>query len=85
MARLRRLALERLMRYYRFLCELTAKRPVRTVTSAQIAEALDIDPTQVRKDFAAVGLQGMGRVGFEVCEACRAIRVSLGFDQRHEA
>jgi len=85
LARLRRLALERLMRYYRFLCELTAKRPVRTVTSAQIAEALDIDPTQVRKDFAAVGLQGMGRVGFEVCEACRAIRVSLGFDQRHEA
>jgi len=73
------------MRYYRFLSGLTAKRPVQTVTSAQIAEALDIDPTQVRKDFAAIGLQGMGRVGFEVCEICRAIRIVLGFDQEYEA
>ncbi len=29
-----------------------------TVTSAQIAEALDIDPTQVRKDFSAIGSGG---------------------------
>ena len=85
MARLKRLVLERLMRYYRFLYESTAKKPLQTVTSAQIAEALDIDPTQVRKDFGAIGLQGMGRVGFDVCEACRAIRVALGFDQRYEA
>ena len=85
MARLRRLVLERLMRYYRFLSEITARGPARAVTSAQIAEALDIDPTQVRKDFAAIGLQGMGRVGYEVCEACRAIRVALGFDQQYEA
>jgi redox-sensing transcriptional repressor len=55
------------------------------VTSAQIAEALDIDATQVRKDFSAIGLLGIGRVGFDVCEVCRAIRIHLGFDQRHEA
>ena len=85
MARLRRLVLERLMRYYRFLSELTARKPVRTVTSAQIAAALDIDPTQVRKDFGTIGLQGLGRVGFEVCEVCRAIRVVLGFDRDYEA
>lgn len=84
MTRLRRLVLERLMRYYRFLSELTAKKPVQTVTSAQIAEALDIDPTQVRKDFAAIGLLGMGRVGFDVCEICRAIRMELGFDRSYE-
>jgi redox-sensing transcriptional repressor len=85
LARLGRLALERLMRYYRFLSGLTAGKQVHTVTSAQIAEALDIDPTQVRKDFAAIGLQGMGRVGFEVCEVCRAIRLVVGFDQKYEA
>lgn len=86
MARLRRLVLERLMRYYRFLSERRArKHPADTITSAQIAEALDIDATQVRKDFGAIGLLGMGRVGFEVCEVCRAIRVELGFDQAHEA
>jgi len=73
------------MRSYRFLAEYTARKPMQTVTSAQIAEALDIDPTQVRKDFSAIGLQGMGRVGFDVCEVCRAIRVVLGFDQKYEA
>ena len=85
MAHLRRLVLERLMRYYRFLSELTARKSVPAITSAQVAEALDIDPTQVRKDFGAIGLQGMGHVGFDVCEVCRAIRVVLGFDQKYEA
>lgn len=56
-----------------------------TVTSGQIAEALDIDPTQVRKDFSAIGLIGTGRVGFDVCEVCRAIRRALGFNVRHDA
>lgn len=85
MARLRRLVLERLMRYYRFVSGLTADKPVQTVTSAQIAGALDIDPTQVRKDFGAIELLGMGHVGFDVCEVCRTIRVALGFDQQYEA
>lgn len=72
------------MGYYRFLSELTARKRVNTVTSAQISEALDIDATQVRKDLSAIGLQGMGRVGFDTCEVCRAIRVTLGFDQQFE-
>ncbi len=73
------------MRYYRFLSEITARGPAQAVTSAQIAAALDVDPTQVRKDFGAIGLRGMGRVGYEVRETCRAIRVVLGFDQQYEA
>lgn len=85
MERLARPVLERLMREYRFLTESSARKSVHTITSAEIAEALDVDPTQVRKDFAAVGLLGMGHVGFDVCEVCRAIRVSLGFDRRYEA
>lgn len=85
MARLRRVVLERLMRYYRWLTESSFKKPLKTVTSAQIAEALDVDPTQVRKDFGAIGLLGMGRVGFEVCEVCRGIRQVLGFDHTYDA
>jgi redox-sensing transcriptional repressor len=85
LAHLGRLALERLIRYHRFLVELTTRAPVATVTSAQIAEALDIDPTQVRKDLGAIGLQGMGRVGFDVCGVCHAIRNVLGFDQKYDA
>jgi redox-sensing transcriptional repressor len=73
------------MRYYRWLTESSFKKPLKTVTSAQIAEALDVDPTQVRKDFGAIGLLGMGRVGFEVCEVCRGIRQVLGFDQTYDA
>lgn len=73
------------MWYYRLLSESPAMKPAQTVTSAQIAEVLDIDATQVRKDFGAIGLMGMGRVGFDVCEVCRAIRVVLGFDQQYEA
>jgi len=82
--RLRRVVLERLMRYYRWLSE-PKRKPLKTITSAQIAEALDIDATQVRKDFGAIGLLGMGRVGFEVCEVCRGIRYVLGFDQTYDA
>jgi redox-sensing transcriptional repressor len=73
------------MRYYRWLTESSFRKPLKTVTSAQIAEALDVDPTQVRKDFGAIGLLGMGRVGFEVCEVCRGIRHVLGFDRTYEA
>jgi len=83
--RLSKRVLERLMRSYRFLSELTAKEPVNTVTSTKIAEALDVNPTQVRKDFGAIGLQGMGHVGFDTCEVCRAIRIVLGFDKTYEA
>jgi redox-sensing transcriptional repressor len=73
------------MRYYRYLVSVPEVRGAKTVTSAQIATALDIDPTQVRKDFGAIGLLGMGRVGFDVCEVCTAIRRALGFDERLEA
>ena len=73
------------MRYYRFLSDANVKREGPAVTSAQIASALDIDPTQVRKDLGSVGIVGMGRVGFETCEVCRSIRAALGFDQHTDA
>lgn len=85
MPRLKRLVLHRLMAYYRLLHNWTAKDSVRTVTSAKIGEALDIDPTQVRKDLAGIGVVGMGRVGFDMCEICRSIRHELGFDREYEA
>ena len=73
------------MRYYRLLSDSNSKRKGPTVTSAEIAEALDIDPTQVRKDLGSIGIVGMGRVGFETCEVCRSIRAALGFDQETDA
>ena len=82
---LRPVVLERLIQYYRYLFGLTDRKSVSTITSAQLGVALDIDPTQVRKDFGAIGLVGISRVGYEVCEVCRAIRLVFGFDQPYQA
>jgi len=82
---LRPVVLERLIRYHRYLSELTARSSLHAITSAQLGAALDIDPTQVRKDFGAMGLTGISRVGYEVCEVCRAIRVVFAFDHPHSA
>ncbi len=82
---LRRVVLERLIRYYRYLSELTGRKAAQTITSAQLGAALDIDPTQVRKDFGAIGLMGISRVGYDVCEVCRAIRLLFGFDRPYSA
>ncbi len=79
--RLRRVVLERLIRYYRYLAELYARQPLDTITSAKLGAALDVDASQVRKDFGAVGLSGVSRVGYQVCEVCRTIRTALGFDR----
>lgn len=83
--RLRRVVLERLIRYYRYLAELTARRSVDTITSAQLGRILDVDPSQVRKDFAAIGLSGVSRVGYDVCEVCRTIRLAVGFNHNYSA
>jgi len=80
-----RLVLERLMRYHRFLAETRARKAPPTVTSAEIAKALDIDPTQVRKDLGAIGLRGTGRVGFDAGDVVHRIREYLAFDRTHLA
>ncbi len=85
MARFGRVVLDRLIRYYRYLAELTARESVDTITSAQLGEALDVDPSQVRKDFGSVGLVGMSHIGYDTCEACRAIRTMVGFDRPYAA
>jgi redox-sensing transcriptional repressor len=82
---LRRVVLDRLIRYYRYLAELTARESVETITSAQLGAALDVDPSQVRKDFGTVGLVGMSHIGYDTCEACRAIRTTVGFDRPYGA
>jgi redox-sensing transcriptional repressor len=82
---LRPVVLERLIRYYRYLSETTARKSFDTITSAKLGAVLGIDPTQVRKDFGAIGLMGISRVGYEVCEVCRAIRLVFGFDQPYPA
>lgn len=80
-----KLVLERLMRYHRFLTEARGRKASPTVTSAEIAAALDIDATQVRKDLGTIGLRGTGRVGFDATEVVQRIRQVLAFDRTHLA
>lgn len=80
-----RLVLERLMRYHRFLTEVRGKNASPSVTSSEIAHALEVDPTQVRKDLGSIGLRGTGRVGFDAAEVVHKIRDVLAFDQTHRA
>ncbi|MGD8319910.1 MAG: redox-sensing transcriptional repressor Rex [Gemmatimonadota bacterium] len=80
-----RLVLERLMRYHRFLTEVRGHDAPASVTSSEIAHALEVDPTQVRKDLGSIGLRGTGRVGFDAAEVVHRIRDVLAFDQTHPA
>ena len=89
MPKLKRRCRDRLMLYYMFLCEQTCgvshENPLRTVTSARIADALEIDHTLVRKDLATIRVRGQSRVGFDAPRICETIRRSLGLDRRYEA
>jgi redox-sensing transcriptional repressor len=73
------------MRYHRHLTEARRRATASTVTSTELGEKLDIDPTQVRKDLGAIGLRGVGRVGFDADEVVAAIREVMAFDQDHQA
>jgi redox-sensing transcriptional repressor len=77
--------LDRLIRYYRYLADLTARQPLTSITSAQLGMVLSVDASQVRKDFAALGIEGMSHVGYDVCEVCRAIRSGVGFDHPYSS
>ncbi len=79
--RLNRLILDRLIRYFWRVAEFAAEGSGTTITSKRLGEALNIDPSQIRRDFAAVGLVGMSHVGYDMCEVCRAIRNAVGFDR----
>lgn len=85
MASLRALVVERLMLYHRSLSDLDPEGLSQAVTSTQLGESTDIDPTQVRKDLASIGLRGKGRVGFDATEVFHRIRQVLGFDRTHPA
>ena len=73
--RLRHVNLERLVHYYHALGEQAAAGEF--FSSAQIAELLHMDDTQIRKDLAAIGVRGYPRRGFRTAEVTEAIRETL--------
>lgn len=56
-----------------------------TVSSAQLAEELGLDPVLARKDLAMSGVTGRPRRGYPAKELCMAINRALGWDNATDA
>ena len=55
------------------------------ISGTVIAEELDLEPIQVRKDLAITGIVGRPRIGFPVAELIDAIYRFLYWDHQHRA
>ena len=74
----------RLPVYHRVLAVLR-NEGVETVSCTRIARALDLDPTQVRKDLAVTGITGKPKVGYDLIDLVRCIESFLGWNNVTEA
>lgn len=55
------------------------------ISGTVIAEELELEPIQVRKDLAVTGIIGKPRIGFPVAELIQAINSFLDWNQAHNA
>ncbi len=78
------LTLRRLPQYYGLLKSLQAGGQ-EMVSASQLAEHLDIHPTQIRKDLAATGSQGKPKVGHRIADLMAFIERFLHWDNPSEA
>ncbi len=85
MAEISKTTLERLILYYHFMSDHLDRDKSATVTSNKIADMMEIDDTQVRKDLAAIGIKGLPRVGFYTEDVRNRIREFLGFEDLYRA
>lgn len=58
---------------------------VENISTTRIAEALDVDPSQIAKDLSFLGIRGKTRIGYRVDELEGKLRDFLGFARRHNA
>ncbi|HWC99419.1 MAG TPA: redox-sensing transcriptional repressor Rex [Candidatus Sulfopaludibacter sp.] len=77
-------SLRRLPKYYHLLTEMMAAGTV-PVSCSVIGRALNLDPTQVRKDIEAVGVIGKPKTGYTVTSLIRGIEDFLGWNNTKEA
>jgi redox-sensing transcriptional repressor len=55
------------------------------ISGTVIAQELNLEPIQVRKDLAITGIVGKPKKGYPVEELIKAIESYLGWDQNHDA
>ncbi len=73
-------SLRRLPIYYRYLQDLMAAGAVHAVSCADLARALGLDPTLVRKDIEMTGIVGKPRVGYPLGGLVHWIENFLGLN-----
>lgn len=72
-------SIRRLPAYLRLLRQLKIEGAEK-VSCTRIANELDLDSTQVRKDLALTGITGRPRIGYELSPLIDAIEAFLGWD-----
>ena len=77
-------SLRRLPLYHRLLQEISSSG-IPYVSCSVLARALDLDPTQVRKDIEATGIVGRPKVGYSTPALVRWIEDFLGWNNTKEA
>jgi redox-sensing transcriptional repressor len=77
-------SLRRLPVYHRLLAQMAATESV-SVSCSTIARALDLDPTQVRKDIEFTGIIGKPKVGYSLPALMRWIEDFLGWNNTKDA
>ncbi|MFP4106167.1 MAG: redox-sensing transcriptional repressor Rex [Phycisphaerae bacterium] len=79
-----RATLQRLPSYHAVLREL-AKTGREHVSCTHIANALHLDPTQVRKDLSVTGIVGRPRIGYDMADLLEAVETFLGWRNAKDA
>jgi len=74
----------RLTVYHSLLAEYI-ERDIKYISSPQIAARLDIDDSQVRKDFKIIEKAGICKRGYLVSELKDSIETTLGFTKKKDA
>ena len=74
-------SLRRLPVYYRSLQEMLTAGAAQAVSCADLARALGLDPTLVRKDIEMTGIVGKPRVGYPLADLVRWIENFLGWNR----
>jgi redox-sensing transcriptional repressor len=70
---------------YLHIVEAAAREGRQFISGTVIAEELELEPIQVRKDLAVTGIIGKPRIGFPVEELIQAINGFLDWNQVHNA
>lgn len=70
---------------YLHVIEAAEKEGKQYISGTVIAEELELEPIQVRKDLAVTGIIGKPRIGFPVKELVQAINTFLSWNRVHNA